>query len=143
MTEDDTDADLFIEAQDAVWESVLRELETGQKTGHWMWFVFPQLAALGRSNASQLYGIHDLAEACAYLAHPVLRDRLVQVSRLMLDHAGTPPETILGEIDAMKLRSSMTLFAAVPGAPPEFGELLDAFYDGVPCPLTEAELARL
>lgn len=139
---DDTDADLFIEAQDTVWEDVLRELEAGRKTGHWMWFVFPQLALLGRSNTSQLYGIHDLAEARAYLSHPVLRDRLVQVSRLMLRHAGKPPEAILGQVDAMKLQSSMTLFAAVPGAPEEFQAVLDAFYDGEPCRQTQEAISR-
>ncbi len=136
----DTDADLFLEAQDTVWTDVLAELESGKKTSHWIWFVFPQLAALGQSNASQLYGIHDLAEARAYLDHPQLRDRLVQVSRLMLGHAGTDPVDILGDIDAVKLRSCMTLFARVPGAPGEFDQVLAAFYGGDPCPKTIALL---
>jgi len=139
---EDTDADLFIETQDSVWDQVLTELSAGKKTGHWMWFVFPQLAALGQSDMSQIYGIHDLNEARAYLAHPTLRDRLVTVSRLMLDHAGTPPEAILGEIDAKKLRSSMTLFAATPEAAPEFARVLESYYGGVPCPLTQDELGR-
>lgn len=133
---DETDPELFLEAQNTVWDNVIAELEQGRKTSHWMWFIFPQLAELGRSDMSQLYGIHDLGEARAYLAHPELRERLVTVSRVMLGHAGTPARDILGKVDAMKLRSSMTLFAAVPDAPPEFQEVLDRFHDGTPCPRT-------
>ncbi|UWQ49626.1 DUF1810 domain-containing protein [Leisingera caerulea] len=133
--------DMFVEAQDTVWAAVLSELSAGQKTSHWMWFVFPQLAELGRSHMAQLYGIEDLAEATAYLNHDKLRARLVEVSQLMLQHRGKAPEQILGSIDAKKLRSSMTLFAAVPGAPAEFREVLVAFYDGQPCPLTQDALA--
>lgn len=136
----ETESDLFIEAQDSVWESVIQELSAGRKTGHWMWFVFPQLASLGQSHMAQLYGIHNLAEAEAYLNNPTLRERLVQVSRLMLAYAGTKPEAILGPIDALKLRSSMTLFSAVPDAPVVFSEVLDAFYDGQPCALTKQAL---
>ena len=139
---DETDAGLFLEAQETVWPAVISELTAGRKTSHWMWFVFPQLAALGRSDMSQLYGIHDLAEARAYLAHPVLRGRLIEVSALMLTHRGTAPESILGTIDARKLRSSMTLFAAVPSAPPVFAEVLAAFFDGTPCETTQALLAQ-
>ncbi|KUJ78063.1 calpastatin [Ruegeria marisrubri] len=140
--EDDIDdeLDIFIEAQDTVWDDVLRELTAGQKTSHWMWFVFPQLAELGRSRMSQLFGIEDLAEATAYLNHPELRRRLIEVSRLMLTHKGKDPAEILGHIDAKKLRSSMTLFAAVPGAPAEFQEILDSFYGGKACPMTRKAL---
>jgi uncharacterized protein (DUF1810 family) len=127
------DADLFLEAQDAVIEAVRDELRAGRKLSHWMWFIFPQLAVLGRSNMSQLYGLHDLDEAREYLAHPILGARLVEMARLMLAHAGTPPEAILGGIDAKKLRSSMTLFAAIKGAPVEFSQVLDRFYDGSRC----------
>ncbi|MFW8633884.1 DUF1810 domain-containing protein [Cribrihabitans pelagius] len=134
--------EMFVEAQDTVWADVLSELSAGRKTSHWMWFVFPQLAELGRSHMAQLYGIEDLAEATAYLNHEKLRARLAEVSQLMLQHRGKAPEQILGGIDAKKLRSSMTLFAAVPGAPEDFGEVLDAFFDGSPCPLTTAALAR-
>ncbi|MDK3071764.1 DUF1810 domain-containing protein [Sedimentitalea sp. JM2-8] len=133
---DETDADLFIEAQDTVWESVVEELAAGRKTGHWMWFVFPQLASLGQSDMAQLFGLHDLAEARAYLAHPVLNDRLVQASELMLTHSGRAAKDILGPVDAKKLQSCMTLFAAVPGASPVFSQVLDAFYDGAPCTVT-------
>ncbi|AAV93348.1 hypothetical protein SPO0017 [Ruegeria pomeroyi DSS-3] len=134
--DDDDELEMFVEAQDTVWPDVLRELTLGQKTSHWMWFVFPQLAELGQSHMAQLYGIGDLDEAAAYLAHPALRARLIEVSRLMLTHAGKRPDDILGSIDAKKLRSSMTLFAAVPDAPGEFRAVLEAFYDGSPCPLT-------
>ncbi|MEO9779119.1 MAG: DUF1810 domain-containing protein [Sedimentitalea sp.] len=137
---DETDAELFIEAQDTVWASVISELTAGKKQSHWMWFVFPQLASLGQSHMAQLYGIHNLAEARAYLGDPVLRGRLVEVSRLLLSHRDTSAEDILGSTDAQKLRSSMTLFAAVPGAPDEFSTVLDAFFNGEPCPLTQQAL---
>ncbi|WP_368669712.1 DUF1810 domain-containing protein [Roseibium sp. RKSG952] len=143
MTEDEginEELEMFIEAQDTVWPDVLRELEQGQKTSHWMWFVFPQLAELGQSHMAQLYGIEDLDEATAYLGHPVLRERLIQVSRLMLSHKGSDPAGILGKVDAKKLRSSMTLFAAVPGAPSEFQDVLTAFYDGQICEPTKQAL---
>ncbi|MDX1744272.1 MAG: DUF1810 domain-containing protein [Ruegeria sp.] len=128
---------MFIEAQDTVWPDVLRELELGQKTSHWMWFVFPQLAELGQSHMAQLYGIEDLDEATAYLKHPELRRRLTQVCQLLLAHKGTDPESILGKIDAKKLRSSMTLFAAVPDAPAECQDILDTFYGGSVCKRTQ------
>lgn len=143
MEEDDfsEELEMFIEAQDTVWNDVLGELKAGKKTSHWMWFVFPQLASLGRSHMAQLYGIEDLAEATAYLNHADLRRRLVEVASLMLSHRGKDAAEILGATDAKKLRSSMTLFAAVPGAPEELRQVLDAFYDGKSCQLTLDELA--
>jgi uncharacterized protein (DUF1810 family) len=134
------DTRLFLKAQDTVWDSVIAELTKGRKTSHWMWFVFPQLTSLGRSQTAQIYGISDLAEAQAYLDDPTLRQRLVQVCGLMLLHSDKSPEEILGSIDAMKLRSSMTLFAAIPDAPDVFSEVLDAFYDGQHCDLTQQAL---
>ncbi|MCF6429605.1 DUF1810 family protein [Leisingera sp. MMG026] len=134
--------EMFVEAQDTVWAAVLAELSAGKKASHWMWFVFPQLAELGQSHMAQLYGIEDQAEAIAYLNHEKLRSRLVDTSRLVLQHQGTDPAQILGNTDAKKLRSSMTLFAAVPGAPAEFRQVLDTFYGGQPCPLTKAALAE-
>ncbi|MEM7320247.1 MAG: DUF1810 domain-containing protein [Pseudomonadota bacterium] len=132
----ETDPDLFLEAQDTVWDAVLGELTAGRKTSHWMWFIFPQLAELGQSHISQLYGIHDLAEATDYLAQPKLRGRLVQVSQLILTHHDKPAESILGSVDAKKLKSSMTLFSCVPDAPEEFALILETFYDGQPCQRT-------
>ena len=141
--EDDFEEELemFVEAQDTVWSDVLSELSAGKKTSHWMWFVFPQLAELGKSHMAQLYGIEDLAEAKAYLGHEVLGPRLTEVAQLMLSHQGQDSAEILGKVDAKKLRSSMTLFAAVPDAPDTFEQVIDAFYGGTPCPLTIAALA--
>jgi uncharacterized protein (DUF1810 family) len=135
------DAGLFLEAQDAVMENVRSELRAGRKLTHWMWFIFPQLAALGRSDYSQLYGLHDLQEASDYLADPDLCARLVEVAGLILHHAGTPAEAILGKVDARKLQSSMTLFAAVKDAPPVFEQVLAAFFDGARCRATLDHLA--
>ncbi|MCB1365880.1 MAG: DUF1810 domain-containing protein [Rhodobacteraceae bacterium] len=135
-------AEQFLDAQDRVWTQVVAELTAGRKTGHWMWFVFPQLAALGRSQTAQRFGLSGPDEAAAYLGDARLRARLVQAARLVLTHPGKDAADILGSIDALKLRSSMTLFSAVPGADPAFGQVIDSFYDGVPCPLTRAELGR-
>lgn len=127
----------FTEAQAGVWPRPLTEIRAGAKRSHWMWFVFPQLRGLGRSAMARRYGIADLDEARAYLAHPVLGPRLEATSRAMLDHAGTPPEAILGEVDALKLRSCATLFERA-GGPAEapFAGLLEAFHHGVRCPET-------
>ena len=134
------DPDRFLAAQAPVLATVHAELSAGRKATHWMWFVFPQLAALGRSPTAKHYGLTGLPEASAYLAHPVLGPRLADCTRLLLAHRDTPPEAILGPVDALKLRSSLTLFAAVPSADPVFAEALAAFFGGVPCPLTAAAL---
>jgi len=127
----------FTEAQARVWPAPLEEIRRGQKAGHWMWFVFPQLRGLGRSATALHYGIVDLDEACAFLAHPVLGPRLLEIGRAMLAHAGRPPEDILGPVDALKLRSSATLFRAAGGAADVFGALIDTFYAGRECRLTK------
>jgi uncharacterized protein (DUF1810 family) len=124
----------FVEAQDPLWPSVLAELRAGAKAGHWMWFVFPQIAGLGRSATAARYAIASLDEARAYLAHPVLGPRLRQATDAMLVHAGTPAESILGKVDALKFRSSMTLFAAAVPEEARFREALDAFCGGAPDP---------
>ncbi|MFZ3483106.1 DUF1810 domain-containing protein [Sphingomonas sp. 3-13AW] len=127
--------DRFVEAQDPVWGSVLAELRRGRKTSHWMWFVFPQIAGLGRTDTARFFAIADAAEARAYLAHPVLGPRLREAATALLAHRGQSAEAILGGIDAIKLRSAMTLFDAVaPGG--VFAEVLDAFYGGVRDPET-------
>jgi uncharacterized protein (DUF1810 family) len=135
------DMDRFVAAQEGTYTTALAELRRGRKESHWMWWIFPQLASLGRSGTAKAYGIADLAEAEAYLAHPVLGARLVEAARAMLMHKGQAPEAVLGGIDALKLRSCATLFAAVPGADPVFREVLDAFYGGEADPLTVAALA--
>jgi len=130
----------FVSAQEGTWPAALAELEAGRKATHWMWFVLPQLRGLGRSPTATYYGIADLCEARAYLAHPVLGPRLTEISRAMLAHAGTAPEAILGPVDALKMRSCATLFDAA-GGEPVFGRIIDAFHDGTPCPRTRALLA--
>ncbi len=130
----------FVEAQTAVYASVLAELGAGCKTSHWMWFVFPQLSSLGRSGTARFYGLADRAEAAAYWQHPVLGERLIQCTRLVLETRGKTAHEIFGSPDDLKLRSSMTLFAAVAPEEPAFGEALARFYAGEGDPLTLAEL---
>ena len=131
----------FVEAQAPVYAQALAELKNGRKESHWMWFVFPQLAGLGRSPMAQLYAISSLAEARAYLAHPVLGPRLVESTNAILDHRGRSAEAIFGPVDAMKLRSSLTLFEAA-GTPEPFGEALHLFFGGARDPATLDLLAK-
>ena len=140
---DDFGLDRFVLAQDGgdAYRHAVAELRRGRKTSHWMWFVFPQLAGLGRSPMAQHYAISSLAEARAYLAHPVLAARLVEVSSVLLGVPDRSAEQILGGIDAVKLRSSMTLFARADPAEPVFQAVLDRFFDGKPDPATERLLA--
>lgn len=126
----------FVAAQDAVMESVRRELGAGRKQTHWMWFVFPQLRALGRSATALRYGIGSLAEARAYLAHPRLGPRLRECTQLVLDSRAHALEPILGRIDALKFGSSITLFARAAPAEPVFAAALERFCAGRPDPLT-------
>jgi len=119
---------------------VLRELRSGQKRGHWMWFVFPQIAGLGRSEVAQHYAIASLDEAQAYAAHPVLGARLRACAAALLAVEARSATAILGEIDALKLRSSMTLFHRAEPDEPLFRAVLDRFFDGVADPLTEARI---
>ena len=128
---EDVDLERFVRAQDGgVYEQALRELRDGAKRSHWMWFVFPQVAGLGRSPMAQRYAISGLAEAHAYLAHPVLGPRLVEASQALLELSGRDPVRVLGSTDALKLRSSMTLFETA--APDErvFGEVLERYFGG-------------
>jgi uncharacterized protein (DUF1810 family) len=124
----------FVTVQRDVYPRALAELVEGRKASHWMWFVFPQIAGLGHSAMAVRYAIRDLAEAREYLAHPVLGARLGEAAAAMLGHAGTrSAEAILGGVDAVKFRSSMTLFeAAADGeAKAPFADCLAAFYGGV------------
>lgn len=132
------DLDRFVVAQDrdATYDRALAELRAGRKTSHWMWFVFPQLAGLGRSPTAQAYAIADLAEARAYLAHEVLGLRLRECCRALLGLEGVSADQVLGGVDATKLRSSMTLFALAAPEEPVFPEVLDRFYAGEQDPLT-------
>lgn len=112
------------------YEQALAELRSGSKRSHWMWFVFPQLAGLGRSETSRFYAISSLQEAREYLADPVLGSRLRESAAALLAHSGATAEQILGGVDALKLRSSMTLFSRADSAERLFGEVLERYFDG-------------
>jgi len=131
----------FVTAQDKCWPAVVSELRKGYKSSHWIWWVFPQLAILGRSPRAVHFGLRDLNEATAYLAHPKLGIRLIETTSLLAAQKALPPVDILGEIDALKVRSSMTLFEAVPSANPIFTHVLNAMYAGTRCPVTTDALS--
>lgn len=133
---DEHDLERFLTAQASTYDAALAEMRAGRKRTHWMWFVFPQLRGLGRSETARFYGIVSLAEARAYLDHEVLGTRLVQCAEALLPHEGKSAREIMGSPDDVKLRSSMTLFAAVAGEGSVFSEVLDRFFDGQPDPLT-------
>jgi uncharacterized protein (DUF1810 family) len=126
------DLDRFVAAQDqgGTYEAAVAELRSGRKRSHWMWFVFPQIAGLGQSPISRRFAISSLAEAQAYLAHEVLGPRLVECARIVGDLTAPSAEDIFGGIDAIKLRSSMTLFARADPSNPVFGEVLEAYFGG-------------
>jgi uncharacterized protein (DUF1810 family) len=128
----------FVRAQAPVIAQVLDELRAGSKRSHWMWFVFPQLRGLGTSSMAQRFGISSLAEARAYLAHPVLGPRLLECCRLMLQVQGRSAQAILGSPDDLKFRSCCTLFALAAPHEPVFQQCLDRFYGGRQDPRTVA-----
>lgn len=130
-----TDLSRFHTAQAETYESALDELRVGHKQTHWMWFIFPQLVGLGRSDRARFYGIRDLPEARAYLADPVLGPRLTQAAEAVLSHPDQRIDQIMGHVDAVKLRSCATLFE-VAGGGEVFDRIIDTFYEGMPCPLT-------
>ncbi|WP_144638941.1 DUF1810 domain-containing protein [Bordetella genomosp. 13] len=113
MSEDPFNLQRFVDAQHEVYPRALAELARGRKTSHWMWFVFPQLRGLGRSGTAQFYGIGSRDEACAYLRHPLLGARLRECVQALLALGTADPHAIFGSPDDMKLRSSLTLFAAI------------------------------
>jgi uncharacterized protein (DUF1810 family) len=131
----------FVEAQDGgLHDQALGELRAGRKTGHWMWFVFPQVAGLGASPMSQHYAISSLGEARAYLEHPVLGPRLAECARAVLTHPDRTARQVMGTPDDVKLRSSMTLFALATASEPVFQQVLDTFFAGERDPRTVALL---
>lgn len=142
--ENPNDIERFTLAQDMLYEgyeSALNEMRHGRKYTHWIWYIFPQLRGLGHSHYAEFYGISGREEAVRYLEHPVLGSRLREISRTLLSHKGKAPEAILGQIDAQKVRSCMTLFNVI--SPGElFAEVLDAFYDGCGCKRTLEMLAE-
>lgn len=124
------DIERFVRAQDGgVYERALAEIRAGRKRSHWIWFVFPQARGLGRSPMAERYGITSREELDAYVNHPLLRARLLEVSHALLALPGSDPVAVLGDIDALKVRSSMTLFELT-GTDPVFGAVLDKYYGG-------------
>ena len=120
--------DRFLIAQEVTFEQALREMKAGRKMSHWMWFIFPQPKGLGTSYNSTFYGISGREEAEAYLAHPILGPRLVEIAKVLLTHADKPIEQILGHTDSLKLKSCMELFASVTACDPVFDALINSFF---------------
>ena len=120
----------FVQAQSTQYQQALREIQNGRKQTHWMWYIFPQLRQLGRSSMAHFYGIENREEAMAYLAHPILGPRLVEISRALMELQEQDPLTVMGSPDHMKLRSCMTLFALLPGADPVFQAVLQKYFGG-------------
>ena len=138
MSQDPDTFDLqrFADAQNGIYDRVIAELRAGRKTSHWMWFVFPQIAGLGRSPTAQRYAIASLGEAQAYVAHPVLGERLRECARALADLQGRSAEQVFGGLDALKLRSSMTLFARAAPDEPLFRAVLARYFGGEEDPAT-------
>jgi uncharacterized protein (DUF1810 family) len=140
--EDPHDLERFVAAQDdgGTYERALAELRAGRKTSHWMWFVFPQVAGLGHSPTARRFAVRSLDEARAYLEHPVLGARLRESAQALLDLGTADAGRVLGVIDALKLRSSMTLFARAAPEEPRFEAVLDRFFGGSADAETERRL---
>jgi len=140
VTDDPYYLERFVTAQSATYDRALDELRRGNKTGHWMWFIFPQIAGLGLSDMAQLYAIASLDEARAYLRHPVLGPRLRTCASVIGETTGRTAEQIFGDIDGMKLRSSMTLFHRAAPDDDVFATVLQRYFDGEPDPATDSRL---
>ena len=135
MTNMEYNLQRFLTVQDFNYRTALEEVRNGEKRSHWIWFIFPQLEVLGQSGNAKYYGISGLDEAKAYLAHPVLAERLRVITNALLQHKGCDAVDIFGGLDAMKVRSCMTLFDAA--SPNDiFRKVLDTFYDGIADKLT-------
>ncbi len=132
----------FVDAQDrdGTYDQAVGELQAGRKRSHWMWFVFPQVAGLGRSGMAQHYAVSGLDEARAYLAHPVLGPRLRECAAALTRLDTADPVAVFGPVDAQKLRSSMTLFASAAPDEPLFGRVLDQYFGGTPDDATTSRL---
>lgn len=124
------DLQRFIDAQQSSYAAALSEMRAGCKRSHWMWYIFPQLQGLGYSETARFYAIRDRAEAAAYLAHPVLGPRLLEICRALLALESSDATRLMGSPDDVKLRSSMTLFAALEDTNPVFQRVLDKFFGG-------------
>ena len=126
----------FLDAQNMLYLKALSEIKDGLKQSHWMWFIFPQLQGLGRSETAKFYAINNIDEAAAYLAHPVLGKHLIQISEALMNIEGRTANDIFGSPDHMKLRSSMTLFANVPDTDPIFEKIIGKYFNGLQDELT-------
>jgi len=126
----DEDLKKFITAQERDYTTALDEISRGRKQSHWMWYIFPQIRGLGFSETAKYYAISDLEQASAYLKHPLLGTRLIEISEKILLHKDSSANEVFGNPDDLKLRSSMSLFASVPNAPAVFQQVLDAFFSG-------------
>lgn len=135
------DLDRFLQAQTRDYPTALREILDGHKQSHWIWYILPQLRGIGHSHNATFYGIDGLDEARAYLAHPVLHRRLLAVLDAMLVHRDRAAVSVLGTVDAAKLRSCATLFHLAAPDEPIFSDILDTFFDGKPCALTVKAVA--
>ena len=122
----------FLEAQERAYETALEEVRAGQKESHWIWYVFPQVRGLGCSSTAKYYAIADLEEAKEYMAEPVLRARLLEVSEALLGLSSSNASVVMGYPDDLKLRSSMTLFSVAAPEEKVFQQVLDKFFDGTP-----------
>ena len=120
----------FVKVQEFNYTKALSEIQNGRKRTHWMWYIFPQLKELGRSSTAKYYGIENIEEATEYLNHPVLGARLNEISEALLSNEKSNPYEVMGDIDGMKLCSSMTLFAEVIGYDSVFGRVIEKYYDG-------------
>lgn len=136
VNSDPHDLSRFVDAQRPVYDSALAEIRAGRKRSHWMWFVFPQVKGLGFSSSSEYFGIGSLAEARAFLDHPVLGARLVECTEALLAHEDRSATSIMGSPDDLKLRSSLTLFSLVEPQGSVFHRGLERFFEGQPDELT-------
>jgi uncharacterized protein (DUF1810 family) len=126
-----TDLTRFLTAQERDYATALAEIKSGRKRSHWMWYIFPQIAGLGFSGTSKFYALKDQAEAEAYLQHPVLGQRLIEISKALLEIEDNHATRIFGNPDDMKLKSSMTLFASLANTDPVFGQVLAKYFNGI------------
>lgn len=124
------DLNRFLSAQKYHYGIALEEVRNGHKEGHWMWYIFPQLRGLGQSPTAQYYALQSMEEAKAYLAHPVLGERLERISKALLSLDTVDPHAVFGTVDTMKLKSSMTLFEVAAPESEVFGQVLDRFFHG-------------
>lgn len=130
MTSDPFDLERFVKAQELIYPTALAEVKAGRKRSHWMWFILPQLRGLGSSAMAHKFGISGLEEAAAYIAHPVLGPRLVSMVQAMLSHKTSSAEAILGDIDARKFQSCLTLFSLAAPQASILGDALQQFFSG-------------